>query len=325
VLVDSEFRPPWWLRNPHAQTILASKVARPATVPTDRIRIELPDGDFLDINKSQKPSGDIVLLIHGLAGCIDSAYILGAIGELELAGFRPVLMHWRGCSGEPNRLPQSYHSGATADIAFMLDWLKSSYPATDIHAIGYSLGANALLKYLGETKSSPTTAGALNSAIAVCPPLVLHEAANKLNTGSSRLYQRYLLKLMRDQHERKRAQYPELDLPIAESSLDTFWKFDDTVTAPLHGYKDVHDYYERCSARQYLPSISVPTHIMCAADDPFFTDKVLPTAVELAPETTLEVSRHGGHVGFLQWGQPRRWLDRHVASCLTSMTKGKGE
>jgi len=204
VLVASEFRPPWWLRNPHAQTILASKVARPACIPTIGQRIELPDGDFLDINQSHRTSGDIVLLLHGLAGCIDSAYIRGAFHTLEGNGYRPILMHWRGCSGEPNRLRQSYHSGATADIAFMVQWIQEAFADTPIHAIGYSLGGNALLKFLGETQNN-----GIGSAVAICPPLVLQEGANKLNSGTSRLYQRYLLHLMCKQHERKRALYPE--------------------------------------------------------------------------------------------------------------------
>jgi len=317
VIVASEFRPPWWLRNPHAQTILASKVARPPSIPTIQQRIELADGDFLDINHTQKPSGDVVLLLHGLAGCIDSAYISGVMLELETQGFRPVLMHWRGCSGEPNRLRQSYHSGATADIAFMLDWLGETYPNTAIHAIGYSLGANALLKYLGESQTT-----AVSSAIAVCPPLVLEEGAKKLDTGISRLYQRYLLQLMRGQHEKKRARYPALELPVADASLDTFWKFDDALTAPLHGFVDARDYYDQCSARQYLPAIKIPTHILCSADDPFFTDKVIPDSDELAPNTTLEVSPHGGHVGFLQGREPRRWLDQHIANRLSSLRNG---
>ena len=314
MIVASEFRPPWWLRNPHAQTILASKVARPPLVPTIQERIDLADGDFLDINHSQKTAGDIILLLHGLAGCIESAYICGAMIELENHGYRPVLMHWRGCSGEPNRVRQSYHSGATADIAFMLDRLQQTYPGSAIHAVGFSLGANALLKYLGETETT-----AVSSAVAVCPPLVLQEGANKLDTGVSRLYQRYLLHLLRESHESKRERYPELELPPADVTLDTFWKFDDALTAPLHGFKNVHDYYTRCSARQFLPAIKIPTHILCSADDPFFTDKVLPGNDELAPGTTLEVSRQGGHVGFLQGGEPRRWLDRHIASRLSSL------
>ncbi|MFT6878575.1 MAG: putative alpha/beta-fold hydrolase, partial [Granulosicoccus sp.] len=156
------------------------------------------------------------------------------------------------------------------------------------------------------------TASPLTGAMSVSPPLVLAEGATKLNTGVARIYQRYLLYLLRTQHEKKRLLYPELNLPVASSALNTFWKFDDALTAPLHGYADVNDYYDRCSARQFLPTISTPTHILSARDDPFFTPAILPDEHELSNSTVLEISDHGGHVGFLQKG--KRWLDEHVAN-----------
>ena len=318
MIVVSEFRPSWWLRNPHLQTILASKVYKPPKTLSRSERIELEDGDFIDINLSHRTHGPVVAVFHGLAGCIQSSYIQGVFQALESAGFRPALMHWRGCSGEPNRLARSYHSGASDDIAWFLHYLQQRFTGEKIYALGYSLGANALLKYLGEAGSSSE----LDGAMAVCPPLVLSECANQLNTGVSRIYQRYLLSLMRAQHERKRTRYPELQLPAATEKLNNFWRFDDVITAPLHGFSDAHDYYARCSARQFLPDIRVPTHILCAQDDPFFTRAILPEQNELAGNTTLELSATGGHVGFLGH-QPdrRRWLDGHVANVLDSYRK----
>ncbi|MFK7995456.1 MAG: hydrolase [Granulosicoccus sp.] len=316
MIVESKFSPSWWLSNPHLQTIVASKVFKPNQIPTQRERIELGDEDFIDINLSRKSSGDIVALFHGLAGCIDSSYIQGVFGTLESAGFRPVLMHWRGCSGEPNRLSRAYHSGASDDIAWFINYLCQRFAGVDIYALGYSLGANALLKYLGESGSACPVRG----AVAVCPPLVLSEGANKLNTGFARLYQRYLLSLMRAQHECKRLTYPQLGLREASPDLNTFWKFDDVITAPLHGFAGVDDYYTRCSARQFLPSITIPSHIVSALDDPFFTPDILPAKKELAKNTTLEISETGGHVGFLgQEPSNRRWLDGHAASILQQL------
>lgn len=311
MIVVSKFSPTWWLRNPHLQTILASKVFRPPSIPTISERIELDDGDFIDINLSHRTTGSIVAIFHGLAGCVESSYVQGALGTLESRGFRPVLMHWRGCSGEPNRVARAYHSGASDDIGWFVNYLHQRFPDQPIHALGYSLGANALLKYLGE--SGPQSR--LDSAIAISPPLVLQEGANQLDRGISRVYQRYLLGLMRQQHESKRALYPHLDLPPANKALDSFWKFDDALTAPLHGFAGVHDYYNRCSARQFLPAIATPTHILNATDDPFFTPAILPSANELSSSTTLEVSQFGGHVGFLAPGAgPKRWLDAHIAN-----------
>lgn len=313
MIVNSKFSPPWWLRNPHFQTILASKVFKPAPVSTIRERIELPDADFIDINISPRSDLPPVAIFHGLAGCIDSSYVQGVFATLENQGFRPILMHWRGCSGEPNRLPRSYHSGASEDIGWFLEYLADRFHAQGLFAIGYSLGANALLKYLGE----PKVHRQLVAAVAISPPLVLELGASKLDTGLARGYQRYLLSLMRKQHEAKRERFPALNLPASGPELDSFWKFDDAITAPLHGYESVHDYYARCSARPFLKNISTPTHILCARDDPFFTPEILPGEDELSESTTLEVSEYGGHVGFLgNDSRRRRWLDGHIADVL---------
>jgi len=314
VIIESKFRPSWWLRNPHLQTILASKLFTPDKPSTTSLRIELDDGDFIDLSLSTRTCGPVVALFHGLAGCVRSSYIQGVFNALERSGFRPMLMHWRGCSGEPNRLARAYHSGASDDIAWFIDYLAQHYSNEPIFAVGYSLGANALLKHLGESGQHCKLAGAM----AICPPLVLAEGANQLNRGFARNYQRYLLSLMRAQHMKKRAAYPHLNLVVADTSLDTFWKFDDAITAPLHGYDGVDDYYTQCSARPFLPSIRIPTHILCAQDDPFFTLNVLPEANELASGTTLEISARGGHVGFLNGTRHgNRWLDERVASVLS--------
>lgn len=310
MIVESKFSPTWWLRNPHLQTILSSKVFRPPSVTTNCRRIELDDGDFIDINLSQQAAGDIVAIFHGLAGCVESSYIQGAIRTLEACTFCPVLMHWRGCSGEPNRLRRAYHSGASDDIRWFIGFLKDQFPGRPIHALGFSLGANALLKYLGESGRH----SGLQSALAVSPPLVLQVGASKMSKGIARAYQHYLLKLLRSQHERKRIRYPQLQLPQASARLNDFWKFDDAITAPLHGFSDVHDYYNKCSARQYLRNIETRTHILCALDDPFYTPEILPDVHELSACTTLELSQYGGHVGFLSHRTgPNRWLDAHIA------------
>ncbi len=308
-IIKSNFYPPYWLRNAHLQTIVASQLLKPGPVDSDRERVELPDGDFVDINLGRQP-GDIVAIFHGLAGSVQSSYIRGVFQTLQQAGFRPVLMHWRGCSGEPNRLPRAYHSGASDDIRWFVDYLSARFPDYRIYALGYSLGANALLKYLGESGSQSRLSGAM----AVSPPLVLREGANKLNQGVARLYQSHLLRMMRIHHEQKRTLYPELELPAATRQLDSLWKFDDTITAPLHGFDGAMDYYQRCSARQFLPKIDTPTRILCAQDDPFFTPRILPESEELSKDTTLELSPTGGHVGFLQ-GR-KRWLDTHAANVL---------
>jgi len=317
VIIKSKFSPRWWLRNPHLQTIVASKLVAHPPIASNSERLELDDGDFLDIIWSKKTSGAFVCIFHGLAGSIDSAYVKMVFNQLETDGMRPVFMHWRGCSGEPNRLARSYHSGATDDIHRMVELVTQRFPNVPVNAVGYSLGANALLKYVGEQSNKCQ----LSSAIGVCPPLVLSIGADKLNTGLTRGYQRHLITQMRKHHEIKRERYPELGLSAATSELENFWKFDDALTAPLHGFENVHDYYSKCSARQYLKDIKIPTHIVYALDDPFFTHDVLPKESELSSEVTLELSEHGGHVGFVGDKSSKYWLATRISSLLNQAHK----
>ncbi len=331
-IIDSEFEPAIWLRNPHLQTLWASKARKVAPPRQEAERLELPDGDFLDINWSlalktvkQKPeqakkrAGNtdhgIVCLFHGLGGSLQSAYASATFNALENSGFNVAFMHFRGCSGEPNRLAKAYHSGETNDIRYFINLVSQRFPKIPVHAVGFSLGANALLKYLGEEGNDCV----LKSAIAVAPPLVLQEGANKLNKGFAKIYQRYLLRAMQMHLEEKRQRYPDLELPDDVSGMKNFWQFDDAVTARLHGFADVHDYYTKSSSRQYLPSIACRTHIIHALDDPFFTPAVVPSAKELGQDTTLELSRHGGHVGFVSNNATgnRYWLDKRIPELLT--------
>jgi len=318
VIIKSKFSPRWWLRNPHLQTIVSGKLVKHPSITSNPERLELDDGDFLDINWSKKNTGPIVCLFHGLAGSIDSAYAKAMFNTLEACGMRPLFMHWRGCSGEPNRLAHSYHSGATSDIHRMVELAQQRFSNTPVYAIGISLGANALLKYVGELGNTCQLSG----AISVCPPLVLSVGADKLNSGITRGYQWHLIRLMRKQHETKRKHYPALDLPVANSSLNNFWKFDDALTAPLHGFKNVHDYYTKCSARQFLDRIQIPTHIIYALDDPFFTTDALPTESELGEQVTLELSDHGGHVGFVGDSSSKNWLADRVSNVLRQFESG---
>ena len=332
-IIQSKFSAAWWLRNPHLQTLWASKARRapaPQQIPQ---RLELADGDFIDTNWSvdlvasdkQAASGTtpktlnkcrgIVCMFHGLGGSLNSAYAAATFTALEKAGFAVAFMHFRGCSGEPNRLAKAYHSGETGDIRYFIELINERFTKMPIHAVGFSLGANALLKYLGEEESNCP----LESAVAIAPPLVLQEGADKLNQGFAKIYQRYLLGAMKNHLEEKRKRYPDLDLPKGAAALKSFWEFDDLVTARLHGFADVHDYYTKSSCRQYLPAICCRTHIIHALDDPFFTPAVVPGEQELAAETTLELCQHGGHVGFVGGSHPlaaRYWLDARIPSLL---------
>jgi len=315
--VASRFRPAWWLPGPHLQTIWPTLARRRPGLPLTRRRIELSDGDFIDLHLGDA-AGPRILVIHGLEGDLRSHYAGTAMELLGRAGYQPVFMYLRGCSGEPNRLDRSYHSGATEDLAEVLWSLARDPEGAPRAAIGFSLGGNLLLKYLGETEEPLVSAG-----IAVSVPFVLRDAMLRLDLGASRLYRRYLLTKLKTAFRRKFTDRP-CPLPVELDTIQSFNQFDDQITAPLSGFAGVFDYYSRASCRQYLPRITTPTLVLHALDDPFMFPTTVPMEHELGPGVTLELSRNGGHVGFvagtLPW-QPGYWLEGRILAFLSELAK----
>lgn len=319
-----EFKPAWWLKNSHLQTIWPVLVRRPIKdLPLERERLETPDGDFLDldwINRS-KTGQPIVIVLHGFEGSIDSHYATTMLKELAERGYRGVFMHFRGCSGEPNRLPRGYHSGETADIAHLASVLLAREPNTPLAGIGYSLGGNVLLKWLGETGAD----NPLKAAVAVSVPFELHKAAERIQHGFSRFYQWYFLRCLR---RRLFGKFQAVAAPIdfaVISGARTIWDLDNGYTAPLHGFQNASHYYSVSSSRQYLKNITVPTLLVHAKDDPFMTEDVLPSPRELSSSVTLEVSETGGHVGFVSGRYPWRpeyWLEKRVPAFFENLLTG---
>ena len=313
--MDGCFQPAWWCRGPHAQTLWARLARLTPTVSFRRERLELPDGDFIDLDWSETGSGPIVVVLHGLEGSSDSPYARGIMQAIERRGWRGVVMHFRGCSGEPNRLARSYHSGDTGDLSYCINTLRRREPRTPLAAVGFSLGGNVLLKWLGKTSG----AAPLRAAVAVSVPYVLGGAANRLNQGFSRLYQWKLLRSLRNSVAEKRGRI-ELPLKIQDlSTLNSFRDFDEYVTAPLHGFDSADHYYTVSSSRQYLKGITIPTLLLHASDDPFMTEKAIPGQKELSESVVLEVSPHGGHVGFVAGAWPwraRYWLEERIPAYL---------
>ncbi len=313
--MDGCFQPAWWCRSPHAQTLWARLARRLPDVMLWRERLELPDGDFIDLDWTEKDSGPIVIILHGLEGSSESPYARGLLRALEQRGWRGVVMHFRGCSGEPNRLPRSYHSGDIGDLAFFVDTLQRRAPHTPLAVVGFSLGGNVLLKWLGKTGVTLP----IRAAVAVSVPYVLSDAAARLQRGFSRLYQWQLLRSLRRTVAEKRRR---MDLPLkirSLSALKSFRDFDEYVTAPLHGFDSANHYYTVSSSRQYLRGITTPTLLLHASDDPFMTRSAIPRPDEVSETVTLEVSSHGGHVGFVAgawpW-RPRYWLEERIPTYL---------
>lgn len=314
----SQFRPAWWLRNRHHQTLWPSLIRRGPRIVTRRERLELPDGDFLDLDWVGE-SGPIVVVLHGLMGSIESSYAAGIMRQIEAHGWRGLFVHFRSCSEEPNRLARFYHSGDTGDLAWVIEEMRRREPQTPIAAIGYSLGGNALLKWLGETKGD----NPLSAAVAVSVPFDLAQVADSIHCGFSRTYERRLTRNLQAAVLAKFEKHGAA-MPVDRerlSQLKCFWSFDNEVTAPLHGFKDAHDYYRQSSSRQYLPDIRTRTLILHAKDDPFMTPEVIPTQEEISSTTDLEVSDHGGHVGFVSGNWPwtaRHWLEERIPMFLES-------
>ena len=285
---------------------------------TRRERFELPDGDFLDLDWVGGRKGPIVVVLHGLMGSLESPYAAGIMHEIERRGWRGLFVHFRGCSGEANRLPRAYHSGDTGDLAAVIQAQHEREPSTPLAAVGYSLGGNALLKWLSETAGK----NPLRAAVAVSVPFEIEQVANSINQGFSRIYERRLTRCLQEALVKKIDVFGDR-MPVTRErvrQLDDFWTFDNEVTAPLHGFEDARDYYTRSSARQFLPGIRTPALILHAKDDPFMTPQVVPTEEELSESTKLEVSDHGGHVGFIsgRWPwQAKSWLRERIPAYLS--------
>ncbi|MBI4005753.1 MAG: hydrolase [Gammaproteobacteria bacterium] len=310
------FRPAWWLRGAHAQTIWPSFTRHLPALKLEWERLELPENDFLDLVWTAQKAGPIVIVLHGLEGSINSHYAKGILYSLHNNSWRAVFMHFRGCSGTHNRKARSYHSGETGDLRFLIRTLHARHPDSLLAAIGFSLGGNTLLKYLGEDQDNAI----LRAAVAISVPFELSAGADRLNQGFSKLYQWHLLKRLQKKiidkfRVRNDAPFSIKDVP----NWNTFHLFDNFVTAPLHGFKSSEHYYSTCSSRQYLPLIKVPTLILHAEDDPFLTPDAIPRDVELPDNVILELSKGGGHVGFISGHLPWQscyWLEERVPEFL---------
>lgn len=320
MISQSSYYAPWWLRNRHLQTIWANKVRRPVKISTEHKRLTTPDNDFLDLAMTEDEGGMPVLVLHGLQGSIESRYASGLLKSLSSAGHTAVLMHFRGCSGTLNTQPRLYHSGETGDVMLVTEYLKQRYPGRQIAAAGFSLGGNVLLKLLGELRQDSPFA----KAIAVSVPMRLDYCADRINQGLSKMYQYMLVASMKKTVIKKylAGQLDNIDIQAVKNAK-TFWEFDDAYTAPIHGFNDVHDYYQRCSSRQYLKTIQTPTLILHAADDPFISKQSVPEERELSDAVQLEIGPHGGHVGFVYGAWPwrtRYWLEERITAFLSEQS-----
>ena len=300
-LVSSNYRPPFLLRNGHFATIYAGLVRKVEGVIQDREHLELPDGDFLDLDWSKAPRSThrVAILLHGLEGDAQRHYITGSAKKLNENGYDACAVNFRGCSGRPNRLYRSYHSGATEDLMIIISHILKIGQYTEIYLLGFSLGGNLILKYLGEGYTVP---GQIKAAVTVSVPCDLKDACHQLLQSKNVLYSNRFKKHLIGKLRSKQKDFPENISEQTISNIKTLKDFDDAYTAPAHGFKDAFDYYAQCSSKQFLPQIKVPSLIVNAIDDSFLGETCYPyKEAQENPNLYLEVTDFGGHVGF--WGR----------------------
>lgn len=304
-----DYRAPRWFANAHLHTIYGSTLAPRPALAYRRERWDTPDGDFVDTDHVDgAPDAPWVVLFHGLEGSSDSPYARTLMTRVKSRGWRGTVLNFRGCSGEPNRLPRAYHSGDSAEVNWVLRKLQAKRSGAPLFAAGVSLGGNALLKWLGETGEEAK--GLVTRAAAVSAPVDLMAAGEALGKGFSLVYAKHFLATMKARAEAKHKRFPgSFDLARMRRARN-LREFDDVVTAPLHGYRDTDDYWTRASSKPLLKHVAVPTLLLNARDDPFLPAEALPGEHEVSAAVRRQFPETGGHVAFVAGGFPGRidWL-----------------
>jgi uncharacterized protein len=314
-ILASRFQPPALLGNGHIQTVLPLLLRRRLSITFERERLELDDGDFLDLDWARIGGDKLAILSHGLEGCSDDGYNRGMATALHASGWDVLAWNLRGCGKEMNRLPRFYHSGETGDLRAVIRFAATKY--SRIALVGFSLGGNVTLKYLGEASPHPAVIG----AAAISVPIDLAASARALDQRwSNRIYLRRFIKSLIAKVEAKALRFPDQVDASWSRTIRTFQEFDDRYTAPIHGFRDAADYWRKSSARQYLDRLTVPTLLLNAHNDPFLTPECFPfPEAEQNSSLFFEAPESGGHVGFVDLIHGReRWSERRVVEFLAT-------
>jgi predicted alpha/beta-fold hydrolase len=316
-LVPSSYKAPFLLFNGHLETIVPSVFRKIKGVTYQRERLELPDGDFLDLDWTKKESDKVVIISHGLEGSSSRHYSMGMAKYFAERSWDAVAWNCRSCSGEMNRLPRFYHHGDAMDLKAVADHLVSKNYKT-IVLIGFSMGGSMTLKYLGEYAHQ--LPGAVTGGVTFSVPCDLVSSVKELNKPSRSFYKNRFLKKLGKKIEAKSKVFPKLISHEGFDQIKTFEAFDNKYTAPLHGFTDANDFYVRASCQNFLSTINVPTLIVNAANDPFLTGACYPT--ELAkhhPFVHLEIPQRGGHVGFSLFNSEANWMEERAFEFINSL------
>jgi predicted alpha/beta-fold hydrolase len=290
---NNSFTPPWYLFNKHFETIFPALLRKVENKAHQKERLYTPDKDFIDIDDYDFGKKRTVILCHGLEGNSNKPYMKGMVNTLIDNGFNCIAWNFRGCSGLPNNYSHSYHSGATQDLNLIIEYTIRKFPSNEIFLIGFSLGGNLVLKYLGERPKNSI----IKKAVAISVPLDLHGSCKEISKTSNWIYtNRFLISLKKKIKEKARIFPKEINsnnLNRIRNLLD----FDDKYTAPLHGFSNAIEYYTKCSSIHFLENISIPTLIINALNDPFLSEKCYPRNIN-NKYITYDYPKYGGHLGF---------------------------
>lgn len=309
--------------NGDMETIIPA-LFRKVTAPAfSRERITTPDGDFLDLDWHRQQSDKLVILSHGLEGDSQRPYIKGMAKTFAAAGYDVLAWNYRGCSGEINQTLRAYHSGATEDLQLVLDHVRAPNFYREISLIGFSLGGNLTLKYLGEMGHALPPE--IKGAVTVSVPCNLHESAVQLGRFRNRMYQKRFLRSLRGKlRAKQKVNLPHNPYPD-HARLTDFFSFDDYYTAPVHGFANAEAYYKACSSVRFLSGIQVPALILNAANDPFLTPGCFPVQQAKNSDTVfLEMPARGGHVGFCtHFAKDRYYSESRALRFVSEIGSGK--
>lgn len=309
-LSTNNFNPAPWCFNGHIHTVFSSILLSAPELKTERVEIDTPDDDFIELELIDRgPEIPVAILFHGLEGNTKRYYIARLAREISRRGFSVVMVNFRGCGDKMNRNRRFYHSGEIEDIDTILKWVQSNFPNSPLFSAGFSLGGSVLFNYLKEHGTNHP----LRANVAISTPFELKKGCVNLDTGINRIYSIRFLKMLVDKLEKKRKIHP--DLPMYTGK--TLYDFDDQITAPIHGFDDAEDYYQRCSSYYFMDRIKTKSLIIHSKDDPMTPFKWTPVSeIKNNPKLTTCFPEKGGHVGF--WSRPLGWLETTVADYFES-------
>lgn len=312
------YQPPFIFKQRHFNTVYTTLFRR-NPVDYQRERITTPDDDFIDLDKLKNDNHQVVIICHGLEGSADSEYVKGMAKAFVKRNYDVIAYNYRGCSGETNRQLKAYHAGATYDLQTVIDHVLNNHDYQSIHLVGFSLGGNLVLKYVGE---NPTGIPKIvKSCVAISVPIDLESCAYEIAKSHNYIYNQRFMRKLRAKVIAKKAliqQSPILDYDALLKSK-SFLDFDNLFTAPAHGFKDALDYWTQNSAKQFLKNIEVPTLLINALDDPFLAPEAFPfDAPKLNSNFHLLAPKYGGHIGFVQFNPEKEfWSEQQTTKFIT--------